>query len=157
MQNKVWGIVIDDLRDCEEIYSYTKNPIYIEKKWKIVRNYSEFVSLLGLIKAEGGTVGSISFDFDLCPEHYQVPFEIWRDYTADQLGLPENGLDCLNYMIDFVDENKHPIPGMEFHTMNPVGKELMKKLAMDWLDSWGGDEEVEGMDEFAIKDELDAE
>lgn len=136
-----YAILLDDLRTPEQVYEYTKNPIYLNKKWRVVKNYSEFVSLLELINIEGSRIASVSLDHDLQGDHYSVPFETWETYTADQLGMEETGLDCAKYLTQFIDDNKMAHPGITCHSMNPVGKERINQHLLDWMNLHGGDEE----------------
>lgn len=156
MNKIVYAIFLDDIREVKDVYHYTKNPIYNREGWTVVRNYNQFVSKLEQIAVEGATIGSVSLDHDLCEIHMSVPFEIWNDYTADQLGMEETGLDCAKYLTEFLDKYKMPHPGITCHSMNPVGKERINQHIMDWLDFHDKlDEKID--DEFALRDQLDAE
>lgn len=155
MNKIVYSVYLDDIRMPADSYNYTKNPIHNKENWTIVRNYDQFVSKLEQVAAEGATLGSVSLDHDLCSDHMEVPFEVWNDYTADQLGLEMTGLDCAKYLTDFIDRNNMPTPGIICHSMNPVGKKRIEEHISDWMDGILK-EDVE-FDEFALKDESDAE
>lgn len=137
------NIFLDDIREPAQAYNYTKNPAYLKKEWKVVRNYDEFVRALVNIQLDGNALGSVSLDHDLCVEHMEVPCEVFAEYTADQLGMELTGLDCAKYLTEHLDTYKLPIPGMTCHSQNPVGKERINQHLMDWMDGHGGDEEVE--------------
>lgn len=130
------NIFLDDIRIARDAYPYTKNPIYLRDNWVTVKSYNEFVSLLQKIRVDGYHIGSVSLDHDLSDQHYTAPFEVWYDYTADQLGMKETGLDCAKYLTDFIDENRLPHPGITCHSMNPVGKKRIEEHLMDWMDSF---------------------
>lgn len=132
----VYNVFLDDLRQPVEAYAYTRNPIYINKEWKVVKDYDEFVSLLEKIAVDGGTLGSVSLDHDLAQSHYEIPCEIFEKFTADQLGVELTGLDCAKFLTEFIDRTKMPHPGIAVHSMNPVGKERIQQHLMDWMDGW---------------------
>lgn len=135
------NIFLDDFRIPQDAYVYTKNPIYLKKEWITVKNYPEFVAILEKILLDGNTIGSVSFDHDLADEHYGVPCEVFDNFTADQLGMEETGLDCAKHMTAFLDKHKWPMPGMTVHSMNPVGKERIQQHLMDWMDGHGGNDD----------------
>lgn len=132
------NIFLDDIRNPDEAFLYTKNNVYLNKVWTVVKNYKEFVELLDKIKNDGNKIGTVSFDHDLAIEHYNVPFEIFNTYSSEQLNMEKTGYDCVKYFTNFIDSNNMHIPGILFHTMNPVGKEIMTNYIMDWMDSHGG-------------------
>lgn len=134
------NIYLDDIRDVKESYNYTNNPIYLRDNWTTVRNYKEFVALLEKIIVDNLELGILSLDHDLAPEHYEIPTKIFDDYTADELGIEMTGLDCAKYLTEWVDRNKRPIPMVNVHSMNPVGKERIQQHVMDWMDTHGGDD-----------------
>lgn len=59
-------LFLDDIRWPIEAFQYTKNEIFWEKEWSIVRNYQQFVDWI----IENGLPKLISFDHDLADEHY---------------------------------------------------------------------------------------
>lgn len=139
----VYNIFLDDIREPREAYNYTKNPIYNRDNWTVVRTHAEFVSLLEKIAVDGAKIGSVSFDHDLAPSHYEVPCEVFNDFTAEQLGMEETGLDSARYLTAFIDRTKMAHPGIAVHSMNPVGKERIQQHLMDWMDGHGGNEDPE--------------
>lgn len=128
------NIYLDDIRDPRQSYDYTKNPIYNNLDWKVVRNYDEFVSAVVAIQLNGDSLGTVSFDHDLCVEHMEIPFEIWDSYTADQLGLEMTGLDCAKFLTEHLETHDLPYPGLVCHSQNPVGKKNIEAFLMNWMD-----------------------
>ncbi len=136
MQNKI-NVFLDDFRSPEDSYKYTKNPIYLKKKWEVVRNHDEFVGLLTQIMVDGDTIGSISFDHDLADDHY-APQDRYNDYELwleQHCSIEKTGLDCAKYFTNYMDRHNMPIPGMTVHSQNPVGKKRIEEHLMDWMDS----------------------
>ena len=96
-------LFLDDLRIPSEAYSYSFNPVFLEKDWIIVRSYTEFVEWI----TQNGLPDCVSFDHDL----------------SDVESLQEKtGFDCANWLIDYCLDNQLQCPAFYCHSMNPVGK-----------------------------------
>lgn len=129
-------IFLDDIRspqDCAK-YMYRRikslNPVYLEGKWYIVRNFEQFQEAIFKYHKD---ITHISFDHDLADEHY-TPEEFWeteeksREWAAKQIYKEKTGYDCAKWMKDFYQENKIKLPVMFVHSMNPVGTENIINL-----------------------------
>ena len=92
--------------------------IYTKNKFKIVKNYEEFVKTI----ISKGLPELISFDHDLADIHYEISFEDWNDYTAEQLRVEMTGLDCAKWLVNYCIDNKLKLPVYYVHSMNPVGR-----------------------------------
>jgi hypothetical protein len=61
-----YKLFLDDMRIPANVFTYIKNPIYLDPDWVIVTNYDEFVKVV----EEKGIPDVVSFDHDLADEHY---------------------------------------------------------------------------------------
>lgn len=109
-------LFLDDIRWPIEAFQYTKNEIFLEKEWSIVRNYQQFVDWI----IENGLPKLISFDHDLADEHY------WAQNT--NVFVEKTGYDCAKWLVEYCLENHQNLPKFYCHSMNPVGKENILNL-----------------------------
>lgn len=120
-------IFLDDTRNPKEVLGWmykrigALNPIY-NKSWLIVKNYDEFKNVLTKYLPD---ITHISFDHDLCDEHYQkcLDGEIEYDSLSEKTGY-----DCAKLMKDLYDLLELDYPVMFVHSLNPVGTENIKNL-----------------------------
>lgn len=104
-------------------FSYTKNPIYLDLDWVIVRNYDEFVDAI----KEKGIPDVISFDHDLADEHYGVQENL--DEVEYLLFQEKTGYHCAKWLIEYCIDNKLMISKKVYiHSMNPVGSRNIESL-----------------------------
>jgi hypothetical protein len=112
-------LFLDDVRQVKDACNYMPNPkVYWEDGWDIVRSYSEFVDYI----KKNTLPELVSFDHDLADVHYEVDFNDWIDFTADQLGVEETGLDCAKFLVEYCEENSLKLPEYLVHSANPVGR-----------------------------------
>ena len=125
-----YKLFLDDVRSLGETYRYTKNKIYQEDDWYIVRNYKEFVELVETL----GLPEVVSFDHDLAEIHYDS--STWTESFKYE---EETGYDCAKWLCDYhMDCQKHSIEPIEFpqyliHSMNPVGSKNIKSYLENYL------------------------
>ena len=121
-------LFLDDYRNPKDCFLYTKNTIYINEEWYIVRSYDEFVKFI----EKNAFPDYISFDHDLADVHYKDSEE-WDDYYNNQ-SLTKNehdektGYDCALWLVDYCIDNNKKLPKYLCHSMNPVGKEKIISL-----------------------------
>ena len=119
-------LVLDDYRKVEEClltfdgFFATGNqvPLLIVTKrnkwdWDLVKSYDEFKKYID----ENGIPAIISFDHDLENKAYV------GDYSSNN-----NGLNCLNYLIEKCKELKRALPVCYVHSFNPVRRKMMKEI-----------------------------
>ena len=99
-----YKLLLDDNRSLKEIYEITKNQIYLDKYWIIVRNYREFIYQIFI----EGIPEIISFDHDL--------------------GIELTGYDCAKSLISFCHNYNIIFPNYLVHSMNPIGKSNIIQL-----------------------------
>lgn len=105
-----YNMLLDDERTEEMVFNLTKQPIYKELSWIIVRNYVEFISYIEIF----GMPLIISFDHDL---------------GENESGeIAKSGLDCVKWLIDYCLDNNIEFPAHVVHSANPVGKENIQGL-----------------------------
>lgn len=104
--------------------------------YEVVRNYEEFVNLI----ETSGVPEYVTFDHDLCEEHYmhmlkdcqlnstgQLLFEVANDIQDYDYGPTKTGYDCAKWLADYCVENNLKFPRYNVHTMNPIGGERIKR------------------------------
>jgi hypothetical protein len=112
-------LFLDDIRQVKDACNYMPNPrVYWEDGWDVVRNYTEFVNYI----KRNPMPELISFDHDLADIHYEVDFNDWLDFTSDQLGVEETGLDCAKFLVEYCLDNGLKLPEYLVHSANPVGR-----------------------------------
>lgn len=124
-----YNLFLDDIRHPEDAYAYTHFTPFIKETWSIVRNYSEFVSII----KRRGLPSFIAFDHDLSDEHYNVPFDYWNDTSSEDLRLEETGFDCAKWLINYCIDNNSELPNFYVHSMNPVGKKNIESLLFNYI------------------------
>lgn len=116
------NLFLDDIRNPQDAYLYTKIPQYLAFEWHVARNYDEFVKF---VEAKGPP-DLVSFDHDLAAEHY-VPDYLWGDYDASKAYQEsreykeKTGYDCAKFLCDYCVKHDLKIPKYRVHSLNPVG------------------------------------
>lgn len=117
-------LFLDDMRDPEHSFEYTREEMFIKQKWEVVRNFDEFKKY---IETNGMPV-FISFDHDLAETHY-TPEHLWDDYDKSkewqdkQVHTEKTGYECAMWLVDFCIDNNLQLPNYYCHSKNPVGKD----------------------------------
>jgi hypothetical protein len=122
-----YNLFLDDIRHPYSCLKYVRDvplEIYSKHDWMIVRNYDEFVEAITF----HGLPTLISFDHDLGEAHYAIDFQDWNDYSSNDLGVVETGLDAAKWLINYCMDHKLALPECYVHSMNPVGRENIRKL-----------------------------
>lgn len=127
-------LFLDDIRNPIDAFAYTKDSIYLEREWVIVRNYEEFERYL----QKRSFPEVISFDHDLAPSHY-TPEHLWDDYEASkkwqdaQVHIEKTGYDCARKLITYCDYNQIRLPRCLVHSQNPVGRDNIQNLLSEFV------------------------
>ncbi|MDP2692430.1 MAG: hypothetical protein Q8O88_02180, partial [bacterium] len=103
--SKKYFLYLDDLRDP---FKETKWPDHIYTlQTVIVRGYNEFVKCI----TEKGLPDTVSFDFDLAPEHYkQGDKSHFTSIEGYEKLFIRNGLDCAKFLINYCETHKEKLP-----------------------------------------------
>ena len=124
-----YNLYLDDFRIPSDSFEYIRNLIYINKEWKVVRSYDEFVKCI----QENDIPDVISFDHDLADEHYGLDVE---NIEAYQYITERTGYDCAKWLINHCIDNKKELPKMILiHSMNHAGGQNIKSLFESYLKS----------------------
>lgn len=127
MEISQYNLFLDDLRTPLEAYSYKLDRVYCDEPWIIVRNYSEFVSYI----LEHGLPKLISYDHDLCDEHYRM-YDRGTPINYDTL-TEKTGYCCAKWLIQHcIDLGYVDVPQFMTHTMNPVGGVRIQNILNDY-------------------------
>lgn len=128
----MYNLFLDDTRFPEDTYRYMHNNIYVEKEWKIVRNYDEFVKTI----ETDGIPDVISFDHDLSDEHYGIHDHLTQDEY--DLYTEKTGYHCAKWLIYYCIDKKLKIPEtILIHTMNVVGGQNIVSLFNSYYKVYG--------------------
>lgn len=129
MKDTLVFLFLDDIRDPEHAFGYTKQEMFVSQKWVVVRNFEEFKNHI----ESNGLPKFVSFDHDLADSHY-TPEYLWDDYHAskewqdNQVHKEKTGYECAMWLVDFCIDNALLLPGYYCHSMNPVGKDKIISL-----------------------------
>jgi hypothetical protein len=113
-------LFLDDIRQPKDAINLVPshlNKMYWEQDWHVVKDYKEFVKWISFY----GVPDLISFDHDLADIHYEVDTNDW-EFSSDQLGVEETGLDCAKWLVDYCFDNGHKLPEYIVHSANPAGR-----------------------------------
>jgi hypothetical protein len=113
-------LFLDDIRmpqEAKNLVPVQYNSLYLQDDWSIVKSYKEFIRWIEF----HGVPELISFDHDLADIHYEVNFSDW-EFTSDQLGVEETGLDCAKWLVDYCLDNGQTLPKYLVHSANPAGR-----------------------------------
>jgi hypothetical protein len=107
-------LFLDDIRHPYDAFNYTKQTMFLQKEWIIVRDYNQFVEHI----IENGLPYFIAFDHDLADEHYD-----YDDVKTGKEYKEKTGLDCAKWLVDHCIDNNLDLPQYFVHSQNPVGKD----------------------------------
>lgn len=112
----MYNLFLDDNRNVFSVYKYTKNSIYIDNDWVIVRNYNDFVNTI----IQNGLPNIISFDHDLSDKKYILRLDKNEDYSNYR---EKTGFECAKWLVNYCLDNNLNFPEYYVHSFNPIGKE----------------------------------
>ncbi len=118
-----YNLFLDDERNPEAVFNYTKLDIYKNLHWVIVRNYNEFIN--NIIK--NGLPEIVSFDHDLADINYDSK-------TAKQSFnyQEKTGYDCAKWLVDYCIDKQLNFPVYYIHSKNQVGAENIKQYLLNY-------------------------
>ncbi|MES2418295.1 MAG: cyclic-phosphate processing receiver domain-containing protein [Bacteroidota bacterium] len=108
---KTYYLLLDDVRNTNQIFEYTKQKVFLTHNWTIVKTYKEFITCI----INNGLPEFISFDHDLGEESMIN-------------GEEKSGYDCAKWLIDFCITKQVNLPANCCHSMNPVGSANIQGL-----------------------------
>lgn len=123
-----YNLYLDDIREPNQSFKKTGDNRYNDLKWKVVRNYQEFIEQIVL----HGIPNIVSFDHDLGEEHINYYFDNGgRENPPDPLKAKfkeKTGYDCAKFLVNYCTENGLPMPEYLIHSSNPVGSENIRAI-----------------------------
>lgn len=108
----MYKLFLDDIRYPPMAFPIVNDPRYKTESWIIVRDYTEFTSII----LKRGMPSLISFDHDLDISHYEDTRPEGMPITGD------TGYDCAKWLVEYCMDNGIDLPEYLVHSMNPVGK-----------------------------------
>lgn len=122
-------LFLDDIRDPYDVYRYTQQTMFLQKKWEILRSYTEFVQWITI----NGLPDYISFDHDLADmENTSPPPSVNNDQSKEwqdaHIHNEKTGYECAKWLVDYCLDNNFNCPKFYCHSMNPVGKDKINSL-----------------------------
>jgi hypothetical protein len=126
-------LFLDDIRHPHDVYRYTQQTMFLQKKWEIVRNYIEFVQWI----TTNGLPDFISFDHDLADMENASsnPFtdnEKSEERQDAHVQNEKTGFECAKWLVDYCLDNNFDCPKFYCHSMNPVGKDKINSLLVQF-------------------------
>jgi len=124
-KNKKYNLFLDDIRvpytnDTKKYdvsfvsaYAYTNYEPFKTEKWKIVRNYNDFVDYV----TENGLPERVAFDHDLADVHYSTQRNINYDDFDEKTGY-----DAAKWLCEYCQENNLKFPEYIVISWNNTGK-----------------------------------
>ncbi|MFV7235165.1 cyclic-phosphate processing receiver domain-containing protein [Flavobacterium sp. ZB4R12] len=122
-------LFLDDIRHPYDAFEHTKQTMFLQKKWEVVKNYNEFIKWI----TKNGLPELISFDHDLADIHYTsshllTNYEKSKGWQDAQVYTEKTGYDCAKWLIDYCLDNNLKCPKFYCHSMNPVGKDKINSI-----------------------------
>ncbi len=114
-------LFLDDVRQPNDAFKYHKDYVYLEDDWAVVKTYEEFVEYL----SNNDIPEVISFDHDLCEEHYVYKSSDKIPYSEFKV---ETGYHCLLWLILYCETKELALPEIHIHTMNRAGYDNLSNL-----------------------------
>jgi len=129
-------LFLDDIREPVHAFAYTKQAMFLTKKWEIVRSFDEFKNYI----ETNGLPTFISFDHDLADEHYlsahlQSDHNQSKEWQDALVPKEKTGYDCALWLVDYCIDNHLKLPEYYCHSMNPVGKDNIIGLLLSFQNS----------------------
>lgn len=121
------NLFLDDLRHPEEV-TWVNLP---DVKWTLARDYKEFV---GIIR-DSGIPEVVSFDNDLCDEHYREFYWANSSENHESRGVfryekmqLRTGYHCAAWLMLHCMKKRVDFPKYYVHTLNNIAEQDIKNL-----------------------------
>ena len=118
----MYNLFLDDFRTPMMAYAHTKEQMFLNYKWEIVKNYEEFCDYIN----KNGVPKFVSFDHDLADEHY-VQNMTNQEYSE------KTGYDCAKFLINYCEKHNIDFPNYYVHSANPIGAKRIYNIIHDAL------------------------
>lgn len=117
-----YNLFLDDKRSVKDVF-WMELPPY---EWIIIRSYEDFIKIL----KQNGPPNFVTFDIDLCDEHYQdTNTQEWliKHYTGQF--KTKDGIHCLMALICICREKEWKFPEIACHSLNGVARLELLEIA----------------------------
>ena len=115
------ALLLDDVRTVNDTYLKMGDAIYMYNEWDVVKSYDEFVAYI----EKNGLPEIISFDHDLCNEHYINGAYFGYKYFNYEACGTKTGKDTAEWLVENYDV-KDVI--FRVHSHNPYGTMRINKI-----------------------------
>lgn len=126
--SNTYYLFLDDYRMPYECLFYMYDGRYADSNWLIARTYYQFVKIIKQRWECGCFPMLVSFDHDLCEEHYQhssISNITEYEDIAKNFKSP-TGYNVAMWFVEFCKKNTIDLPECLIHSINPIGIERMK-------------------------------
>jgi len=125
----MYYLFVDDNREPEQV-RWTKLPENVA--WVKAHSYYEFVGVIG----ELGIPKFISYDCDLCDEHYAALFNLRERYLLHYKEFKTRcGIECVEYLLKLCKKKRVPHPPFIAHTKNQYAQGFIENLINKYNES----------------------
>lgn len=115
-------LFLDDTRIPHKV-SWANLPENVS--WVIARSYDEFVATIDRM----GVPQFVTYDCDLCDEHYEAYFKLRHDYVKHYKTFKTRcGIECAEYLINLCKKNDVRHPPFKAHTRNEYAQRLIEDI-----------------------------
>lgn len=110
---KTYKVLLDDFRDPEEVYQQTRQEVYLEDSWLVVRSYEDFTSNISGYYHRGAFPRLVSFDSNIATLHPH------REKADDiETFIEKTAVDCARWLAEFITKNRLDIPEVLVHSLS---------------------------------------
>lgn len=93
--------------------------------WVYIRSYEDFLKVIKMY----GIPAFVSYDCDLCDEHYEAYFRYRTEYPEHRHEFKTKcGIHCLEHLLAICKEKGIAHPSYALHTQNEYARVFMDKL-----------------------------
>lgn len=119
---KNYNLFLDDIREPKDV-TWVDLPKEVE--WVIVKSFDEFVDTI----FKRGIPKLVSYDCDLCDEHYQAYFMLRHSYVRNYHTFTTKcGIHCIEHLLEQCESLGIKHPESIIHTRNHYSEGFMKDL-----------------------------
>jgi hypothetical protein len=115
-------LFLDDQRSVDEDVKYPTSLDTLERK--VAKNYKEFTEIV----QKFGVPEAVSFDMDLCPEHYRIgAANGFSSLLGYERAAEKTGLDCAKFLTEYCTQKKTRLNKWFVHSQNIAGGKAIRQ------------------------------
>lgn len=107
---KTYKVLLDDYRDTEDVYYLTRDEVYLEQSWLVVRSFEEFTANISGYYHRGAFPRLVSFDGAISTMHLS------RDGGNIETFVEKTSVDCARWLAEYVEKNELDLPEIKVHS-----------------------------------------